>query len=52
MPSDDYKAAVKVRPFVQGYDERFGWILVEFWAGTPEDHQGYVNYLNSKLPQE
>jgi len=48
MESEDYWAKQKVSPFVQGYDHRDGWILIEFWLGTPEDHQKYCQYLNNK----
>ena len=50
--SEDYKAKLKVSPFLQGYDERSGWALVEFWLGSTQDHLDFVDYLNAKFGEE
>lgn len=49
MPSLDYKMKQTVHPFVQGYDERDGWILLEFWSGTKEDCERYIEYVNDQV---
>ena len=46
MDSKWYKAAKKAGAFLQGYEEKGGWVLVEFWQ---PDHEEFVNMLNEEL---
>lgn len=45
--SDDYKAHRDAHPFLQGYDEKSGWILIEFW--TNKCPQMFIDYLNRQV---
>lgn len=45
----DYKMKSFVQPFIQGYDENSGWILIEFWGGCVDTRKMYVEYLNHLL---
>ena len=49
MPSLDYRMSRTVQPFVQGYDEQEGWILIEFWMGSKLDCELYVQYINDQI---
>ena len=49
MNSENYKKKGDTRPYLQGRNERSGWLLVEFWGGKTEDHQAYIDYLNEQL---
>lgn len=44
-----YKAKDKAHPFLQGYDENSGWILVEFWTSNREGIQAFVDMLNEEV---
>ena len=49
-PSEDYKKKQPVQPFLQGYEESFGgWVLVEFWAGTEEDHKVWLEHVSASF---
>lgn len=48
-PSFDYRIKQISHPFVQCYDEREGWILIEFWAGTKLDAELYIEYVNDQI---
>ncbi len=47
MDSEDYKVRTKARAFLQGYDEKEGWALVEFWTDNKEDCQAFVDHVNA-----
>jgi hypothetical protein len=46
MNSPAYQARAGSGAFLQGYDEKTGWCLIEFW--TPNYH-AFVDYLNSVI---
>ena len=48
-PSLDYRMKQICSPFVQGYDERDGWILLEFWYGSKIDCELYIEYINDQI---
>lgn len=55
--SADYKAKKGAEPFLQGYQEPFynekdGWILVEFWSDNREAIDRFVAHLNKVLAEE
>jgi hypothetical protein len=49
MDDPDYKIRNTVGAYLQGDSE--GWILVEFWKGTDEQQQAFVDYLNKEIAE-
>ncbi len=47
MGDPDYQMRTKVGAFLQG--DSGGWILIEFWKGSTEEQQAFVDYLNTLL---
>lgn len=45
-PSVAYQAREGCGPFLQGYEESHGWVLVEFWIDDPDRMENYVRLLN------
>ena len=48
--SEAYRLKQPCSPFLQGYDENSGWVLVEFWL--PDGIQEFIDHLNKVLADE
>ena len=45
MDDERYKIAKQAGAFLQGgYDQIYGWILIEFWK--PNGAENFINYVN------
>lgn len=50
LDDPDYQERTKVGAFLQGDSD--GWMLVEFWKGSPSEHQAFVDYLNNRIQEQ
>jgi hypothetical protein len=46
IDSENFKLSRQAGAFLQGYDEKSGWILVEFWS---KNFKPFVDYVNEQL---
>lgn len=44
----DYRMHVSVNAFLQSY-AKGQWAMSEFWCGTDEEKQAFVNYVNDEI---
>lgn len=49
VDSKFYQEKYGAQPFVQGYGEKDGWILIEFWG---REFEKYVDFLNKEYENE
>ena len=49
MDDPIYRLRKDAEAFLQGFDERSGWCLVEFWTKDAARYMPFVDYLNSEL---
>lgn len=50
--SEDYHYAKNAGCFLQGFEPKYGWILIEFWSSNMDNIFEFINYLSQKLEEE
>ena len=49
MTDKSYQLRVAAAAFLQGYDEKSGWVLVEFWNRNEAAHQALIDHINAEV---
>ena len=49
MNTQDYRLSRACGAFLQGYDEKTGYVLVEFWAENREAMEAFTAHVNVSL---
>lgn len=47
--SESYKIRWPSHAFLQSYDERDGYVLIEFWTNDTNACQRFVDHMNAKV---
>jgi hypothetical protein len=46
MNTPEYEVSKKAGAFLQGYEESYRWILIEFWL---KNYQEFVDFINENV---